>query len=115
MNLTYEVKNDFYIICIDGDLDASSSILLDNALQAAVDNNEKNILVDCSGLNYISSAGLGVFMSRLKDFEHNSIELVLFELNEKVLSVFKILGLNELIKIAPDRESAQSYCNESSI
>lgn len=99
-------ESQYYIIEIDGDLDASSSILLDNALTTAFSKKETKILVDCSRLNYISSAGLGVFMSYLQDFEANNIQMVLFQVSEKVKNVFTILGLDSLIKIVGEKEEA---------
>jgi anti-sigma B factor antagonist len=108
MKITNEKENDFYVIGIDGDLDASSCINLDKSISEAVSKGEKKIIIDCSRLNYISSAGLGVFMSYLQDFENNNISLVLFGLSEKVNNVFQILGLDQLIKIVNTKEEAKS-------
>jgi anti-sigma B factor antagonist len=108
MKITNEKENDFYVIGIDGDLDASSCINLDKSISEAVSNGEKKIIIDCSRLNYISSAGLGVFMSYLQDFENNNISLVLFSLSDKVKNVFQILGLDQLIKIVNTKEEAKS-------
>lgn len=99
-------EKEFYILLIDGDLDASSSILLDSTLTDALSKNEKKILVDCSKLNYISSAGLGVFMSYLQDFENNGVSMLLYKVSDKVKNVFTILGLDNLIKILPNKEDA---------
>lgn len=108
MKITSDKENDYYIIGIDGDLDASSCIVLDKSISEAVSQGERKIIIDCSRLNYISSAGLGVFMSYLQDFENNKISLVLFGLNEKVKNVFQILGLDQLIKIVTTKEEAKS-------
>ncbi len=97
---------------IVGDVDASSSIELDTALQAAIDSKEEKILVDCTNLNYISSAGLGVFMSYIQDIKTNGIKLVICGLNEKVYNVFEILGLHQLLTIKTTEEEAKAYLNE---
>ena len=94
------------IIAVSGEVDASSSIYLDSALEEAVANNEKKIGIDCSGLNYISSAGLGVFMSYIQEFENNQVQMVLFGMNPKVKNTFEILGLDQLLKIADDKAQA---------
>jgi anti-sigma B factor antagonist len=108
MKITSDRDKDHFIIGIDGDLDASSCILLDKAISDAVSKDEKKIIIDCSRLNYISSAGLGVFMSYLQDFENNKISLVLCNLSDKVKNVFQILGLDELIKIVNTKDEAKS-------
>ena len=107
MEITNTNENDYFIIGINGDLDASSCIILDKSISEAVSKGEKKIIIDCSRLNYIYSAGLGVFMSYLQDFESNKISLVLFGLNEKVNNVFQILGLDQLIKIVDTKEEAK--------
>ena len=108
MRITTFKENEYYIIGIEGDLDASASIQLDQAIEEAVTNKESKLIVDCSQLEYISSAGLGVFMSYIQDFQENSISLVLCHLSEKVRNVFQILGLDELIKIVETKEEAKA-------
>jgi anti-sigma B factor antagonist len=112
MEITTSTERKIYSIQIEGDLDASSSILLDQAIQEALDKKEKIIFVDCTKLHYISSAGLGVFMSYIQEFESSGIQLVIYGLSEKVKNVFKILGLDQLLKIANGREEAKLIINE---
>ena len=92
-------KDSTYIIRVEGEIDAGSSIYLDNALKEAVENDEKKIAVDLSQLEYISSAGLGVFISHLDEFTMQEIKLVLFGINDSVREVFSILGLENLLTI----------------
>lgn len=102
---------DYVCISVAGEVDAGSSIQLDSAIQQSIDEGHKRIMVDCSGLNYISSAGLGVFMSYIQELETKEINMVLFALQEKVLHVFQILGLDQLLKIVDNRESAKQLLN----
>jgi anti-sigma B factor antagonist len=111
MNINTLKENQFYILLIDGELDASSSIILDNAFTEALLKKENKILVDCSRLNYISSAGLGVFMSYLQDFENDNISMVLYQVSDKVKNVFTILGLDSLIRIVANKEEAMALMN----
>jgi anti-sigma B factor antagonist len=108
MKLTTDKENDYCVIGIEGDLDASSCIILDKAISDTVLEGEKKIIIDCLRLSYISSAGLGVFMSYLQDFVNNKISLVLFGLSDKVKNVFQILGLDQLIKIVDTKDDAKS-------
>lgn len=110
IDISNKTEEDFLIIKLEGEVDASSSIHLDKALRKAIEQNFKKILVDCNNLNYISSAGLGVFMSYIQDFQSQNINLVLFGLSEKVRNVFEILGLDQLLKISKNLEEAKSLC-----
>ena len=105
-------ENDFTILNINGEVDASSSIQLDESLGAIVSNGDPKILIDCGGLNYISSAGLGVFMSYIEDVKTKNIKMALFGLNDKVMNVFEILGLDQLLTIVNTKKEAVSRINE---
>src|SRR5690349_8303634 len=100
------------VIALIGEIDASSSIELDLAIAKSVGEGFSKILVDCSALEYISSAGLGVFMSYIEEFKDKGIKMVLFGMNEKVANTFDILGLNELLHISKDKVQAKQLINK---
>lgn len=110
VSISNRKENNCYILAINGEVDASSSIHLDNALGEAIKANE-NILVDCNKLIYISSAGLGVFMSYIQEMKEKEIKLVLFGLSDKVKNVFHILGLDQLLLIEDTLEEARNRLN----
>jgi anti-sigma B factor antagonist len=99
------------VIVLIGEIDASSSIELDLAIAKSVGEGYSKILIDCSALDYISSAGLGVFMSYIEEFKDRNVKMVLFGMNEKVANTFSILGLNELLKIGKDKEQAKELAS----
>jgi anti-sigma B factor antagonist len=101
---TYESPN--WILKLTGEIDASNSVNVDSAIQELLKSGAKNLLVDCTDLEYISSAGLGVFMSYLEEFQEKNIGMVIFGLKDKVFQVFHILGLDQLIRIKPDKSAA---------
>ncbi len=95
-----------------GDVDASSSINLDNALVKAMES-DKSILINLQQLQYISSAGLGVFISYLEELKTKQTKLVFYGLSTTVSQVFEILGLLELFEICDSKESAIEKLNEA--
>lgn len=95
-----------------GEIDASSSIELDLAIAKSVGEGYTKILVNCGGLEYISSAGLGVFMSYIEEFKEKDIKMILFGMSEKVANTFEILGLNELLTIVKDVTEAKRLIHE---
>jgi anti-sigma B factor antagonist len=103
------------IIAIIGEIDASSSIELDLAIAKSVGEGYKKILVDCSALEYISSAGLGVFMSYIEELRDKKIHLILFGMKERVLNTFSILGLADLLNIRETKQDAKKLVNELSV
>jgi anti-sigma B factor antagonist len=103
------------IIAIIGEIDASSSIELDLTIAKSVGEGYRKIVVDCTALEYISSAGLGVFMSYIEEFKDKNIHMVLFGLKEKVINTFSILGLADLLNISENKIEAKKRVNELSV
>ena len=97
---------------VEGEVDASSSIQLDEALQAAMLEHE-NIIVDLERLDYISSAGLGVFMSMIQLVESENKKFVIYGLQQTVLEVFQILGLDQLMTFKQAKAEALKLIHEN--
>ncbi len=112
IDIKHKEEEELQILFVNGEIDASSSIHLDSAMRESIDKN-KNIITDLTGLIYISSAGLGVFMSYLQELEANNLKLVLFGMNEKVYETFEILGLDQLLIIKKTIEEAREELNAS--
>ena len=109
-----KVSNDNYIVIkAIGELDASSSIHMDNEIKNAFDAGKYNVLIDCEGLNYISSAGVGVFVSYFEDFAQKGGKFVFFNMKDSVRNIFNILGLNEIFTIVDSEAEATKELNES--
>ena len=112
MKITNHIREKTLTISLDGELDASSSVMLDEELSKPEIMLFSKILVDCENLNYISSAGLWVFISHLQRFEDAQIKLIFFNMQEKVRNVFEILGLDLLMTIVSTYDEAITVANE---
>ncbi len=108
MKVTAQPSADLLTLLLDGELDASSAIVLDTQLAKPEILNYRKVLVDCTKLSYISSAGLGVFISHLQPLQDKDVKLVFFNMQEKVFNVFEILGLDALMTIVPTQAEAIS-------
>lgn len=112
MELVTYVKHDNYIIALNGDLDASSSILVDQAIEKAMTKSYSNILINFRLLNYISAAGLGVFISHIRPMQEQNRMMVLFGMENKIRNVFQLTGLDDMIPIVATEEEACSFCKQ---
>lgn len=113
LEINVREEKQHHVIELRGEMDASNSVELDEAIQGLLDRGSKVILVDGTGLSYISSAGLGVFMSYLEDFQDSGITFVIYGLNEKVFNVFHILGLDQLITMVATYQGALDILYEA--
>jgi anti-sigma B factor antagonist len=106
MKVTALPTADILTLVLDGELDASSAVVLDTELIKPEVLNFSKVLIDCAKLSYISSAGLGVFISHLQRLQDANVKLVFFNMQEKVFNVFEILGLDGLMTIVPTQAEA---------
>jgi anti-sigma B factor antagonist len=113
MEVSVTKEGDIWVLCPKGELDAASSILFDEAIEKAKAQGAEKILIDFEELNYISSAGLGVILSHLDEFEEKHIKLAICSMKPKVANVFEILGVDRLLNIYGNRSEANTYLNEA--
>lgn len=106
-------ENNLQVLTISGEIDASSSIDLDQAIARCLAEGKHDLLVNCTELNYISSAGLGVFMSYVEEFKNRNSKMIIFGLNPRVAHTFGLLGLSDLLKVAENRAEAEKILNEA--
>ncbi|MCE7995817.1 MAG: STAS domain-containing protein [Roseivirga sp.] len=111
IEISKTTENNYLLISVEGEADASSSLELDRQIRESFEGDVKNILVDCTNLNYISSAGLGVFMSYIEEVNEKAIIFIIFGLSDKVSKVFGILGLDQLLTIKQTKEDALAEIN----
>src|SRR5688572_11292718 len=105
MEIKTQNQQEVSIIKLTGELDASNAVLVDQELLRIINKNPRQIWIDGTAISYISSAGLGVFLSHLNTFEKQEINLVFFGLNAKIRNIFNILGLDAIVQILPDLET----------
>ena len=91
-----------------GYINAHTVRLFEGELQKSLEQKRFKIVVNCAGLSYIASAGLGAIMGAIEEIRSNGGDLRLTNLNETVLNIFEILGFNHLYKIFPSELEAIS-------
>ena len=103
-----EYKHAGYITLMPkGDLDANSSVYLDEKLRSLIDRHQVFIHIDCRKVPYISSPGLGVFISYLDELGSQGGRFVLSHLADNVADVFTLLGLEQLENLVQLREETE--------
>jgi anti-sigma B factor antagonist len=98
--------DDITLLYPKGFLNAHTVRVFESELQKAVGQNRFKIVVNCSGLAYIASAGLGAIMGAIEEIRENGGDIRLTDLNETVLNIFEILGFNHLYRIFPSELEA---------
>ena len=84
---------------LDGYLDAHTAPELEGEINNIIRDGNNKILVNFRDLDYISSAGLGVFMAFIEEIRESGGDIKLAEMKPKVFSVFDLLGFPILFDI----------------
>ncbi|WP_347156771.1 STAS domain-containing protein [Pontibacter chitinilyticus] len=106
-----EKLGDIAVVRLTGELDASTSPIADTAMAEALQTTSKAVIIDCSELSYISSAGLGAILSNYHDCEQRNVKLLLYGMNPKIMNILSILGLEHVIPIAKTEAEALEAVN----
>lgn len=99
-------QNESSILYLEGFLDAHTAPDLENELQKLISEDRFNIVVNFKDLNYISSAGLGVFMGYIEQVRNNDGDIKMCSMSPKIYRVFDLLGFPTLYDIVDEEKKA---------
>ena len=99
MQIATTSGSDRYVITVSGEVDLASSPELDTAIIAAIESGTSSVAIDLTDVSFMDSSGLGVIVRGLKRCREADKDLDLVITNERVLKVFGITGLDQVIPI----------------
>lgn len=82
-----------------GELDLTATTEQADELQQVLNIADKALLLDCSRMDYISSAGLRFLMQLKRESEAKGGSIRLAHLNEDVTDIFRMSGFKNLFQI----------------
>ena len=106
MKITQRVEGDVTVFLPEGRIDTQAADEMDQALQAAVAGGIHKIVVDMSGVDYISSAGLRSLAAVLVKCRDEGGDMKLAALNKRVTRVFNIVGFDLLMSLHGTTDAA---------
>ena len=106
MDILEKKINDIQIITLGGRMDAYSSNDVERQLNSLIEANQVKIILNLTGLEYISSSGLRVLLATLKKSRKALGDIRLAAMRPYVKEVFDIAGFTQLFKIFDQEEAA---------
>jgi anti-sigma B factor antagonist len=97
---------DLSVLSLEGYLDAHTAPQFEKAIQDELDAGRVRLIVDGAQLKYISSAGLGVFMSFIEEVRDKGGDIKICSLVPKVRQIFDILGFHAIYDMVDSRPAA---------
>ena len=96
---TIEEIDGKYVVTLEGELDTAAAAEVEKTLQPLYNSEGKDVIIDCTGLEYIASSGLRILISILKGAKVGGSKVVLRNMNEDIKSVFKLTGFINIFEV----------------
>lgn len=101
-----EQRDDLDILHLDGALDAYSFPRLETALSKLREQQRHRVVLDCGGLDYISSAALGTLIGFARRAREGNGDLKLVALSKKIYTIVELLGFHKILEIYSNVDDA---------
>ena len=99
MNTQITENGNQLIASFEGRLDTAASIPTAEAVKPLLEAENKEIILDCSKLEYISSSGLRIFLAVRKEAATHNSKVIVRNINADIRQVFMMTGFISLFEI----------------
>jgi anti-sigma B factor antagonist len=116
VNVTHDTDRKTTIIHTTGRLDFEAAGGFQKELEAAVSAAAAEghaLLLDCSTLEYVSSAGLRVFLVGARAAKAANVPFAVYALTASVKEVFEVSGFGRIIDVLADEVAAREKVGRS--
>ena len=94
------------LVRVAGYVDTTTSHELEKKLNAILERRRFNIIVDLSGVDYVSSAGWGIFIGEIREIREQHGDLKLAGMSPDVYEVFELLEFQNILEAHPEASLA---------
>ncbi len=108
MNVKVIVSKEYTLVSVEGRVDTTNALEFEKPLTEVINGGCKKLILDCSGLNYISSSGLRIFLVVQKKMKALNGHFILCCLQPSIREIFDISGFSSIFSMHPDKDSAIS-------
>jgi len=106
LEIIEDEKKEKAILRIKGRLDATSSATLEVKLSEGYSEGKRHFVLDLRNLEYLSSAGMRLFLAFTKKLKGENGSLKLFGLNKEIFEIIKMGGFEQILHIHDEEEEA---------
>jgi len=92
MNTKIEEIDGKYVATLNGEMDTAAALEAEDVLKPLYQSNGKDVIIDCTDLEYIASSGLRILLSILKGAKACGSKVVMRGVNDDIKNVFKLTG-----------------------
>ena len=98
MNTSFEEIDGKYVATLKGEMDTAAAVEAEDVMKPLYQSNGKDVVIDCTELEYIASSGLRILLSILKGAKASGSKVVMKGVNDDIKNVFKLTGFISLFE-----------------
>ena len=99
INITIQELEKENEVVLKGELDTAAAEEVEQKLRPLYESNGKDVVIDCTELEYIASSGLRILINILKAANSNNCKVILRHVNDGIRTVLHITGVDCLFEI----------------
>jgi len=97
MEIEKKELDDSIVLVFNSDIEVSGMKKMKEELLTTVENNDKDIVIDLSKVNYLDSSGIGVLINISKILKGKGKSLKLINVTEQISRILELSSLNEVL------------------
>ena len=98
MKTTIQEIDGKMVVTLSGELDTAAAVEVEQDLQVLNEHEGKDVIFDCTELEYIASSGLRILLSILKKAKASGSKVTLKNVNDDIKNVFRMTGFINLFE-----------------
>ena len=99
-------QKDITLLSVKGFIDTTTAPEFDKTFQSVLNENKYKLIIDLKDVDYISSAGWGLFVGEIKRIRGQKGDLFLAAMSPAVEEAYDLLQFNTIIKSFPNVDQA---------
>ncbi len=103
-----QVDGEITIVRVDGVIDTMTAHELEKVANSLLAQKRYKIVVDLGGVDYISSAGWGIFISNIREIRLNNGDIKLARMIPNVYEIFELLEFDSILRAFDNIEKAKA-------
>ena len=113
MKIQYIKKDNAVIVYLQGHVDLTVTASIEKSIEKLLSAEwESHLLLNMKAVDYVSSAGLGIFMTLMNSLKKRDKKLAFCSIDPDVKKIFKVVKLTEVFDIFKTEEEALVFLKE---
>ena len=101
-------ESELTLVRVDGVVDTMTATELEKVINSLLEQKRFYIIIDLAGVDYISSAGWGIFISNIREIRQQGGDIKLARMIPNVYEIFELLEFDSILKAFDSLEEAKA-------